>query len=44
MSYDGLIEDKELDLDWVYGVEDDGIYHNCYVDFDDNSDIELDIF
>ncbi|XP_037466947.1 uncharacterized protein LOC119338829 [Triticum dicoccoides] len=40
---DKLIEDHEIDVDWVHGVEDDGIYHHCYPDPDDIDDEELSI-
>ncbi|XBI09368.1 hypothetical protein VPH35_136938 [Triticum aestivum] len=30
-------------VDWVHGVEDDGIYHHCYPDPDDIDDEELSI-
>ena len=40
---DKLIEDHEIDIDWVHGVEDDGIYNHCYPDPDDIDDEELSI-
>jgi hypothetical protein len=40
---DTLIEDHEIDVDWVHGVEDDDIYHHCYADPDDSDGQELSI-
>uniref|UniRef100_A0A453RJI4 Uncharacterized protein n=1 Tax=Aegilops tauschii subsp. strangulata TaxID=200361 RepID=A0A453RJI4_AEGTS len=40
---DKLIEDHEIDVDWVHGVEEDAIYHLCYPDPDDIDDEELSI-